>query len=267
MRKGGLIGLICLIVVVLFTASLYAATEAGRVLTVKRNVYLVRDEQRKSAKPQMSLLMKDIVETDRKSRTKLFFSDDSILSLGQLSRIMVEEYLYSPSKNRSKSIYRLIDGSLKVVVGRSDLEIHTPSAVAAARGTKFIMWAKGSGDSMVSCAMVLEGVVVLRNIRKEIEGTVTLREGTKSCVPVGKPPGNIQPITQQELKDHTDNTVVLGSISEEIDRLPKPLPVQGDEDVQTGVADVAVPPVPQQQPSTDTFTPVNITIVFPGEGS
>jgi hypothetical protein len=110
------------------------------VLAVKNNAYLVRDNARDNAKPQMDLFMKDAVETEKRSRTKLFFKDDSILNLGELSRVEVEEYMYDADSKRSKSIYKLIDGSLRVVVGRSDLEIHTSTAVAGSRGTKFIIW-------------------------------------------------------------------------------------------------------------------------------
>ena len=61
------------------------------------------------------------------------------MNLGELSKVAVDEYIYSPEKQRSKSVYRLIDGSIKVVVGRSDLEVHTASTVASARGTAFLM--------------------------------------------------------------------------------------------------------------------------------
>jgi hypothetical protein len=171
MRKNIFVIFFCLFVLIIFSVVSYAANEAGQVLTVKKKVYMVRDNQKQDAEPRMALFQKDAVETDRKSRTKLFFNDDSILNLGELSRVEIQEYLHSDQKKRSKSIYRLIDGSLKVVVGRSDLEIHTPTAVAAARGTKFIIWAERGR----SCAMVSEGEVVMSSNNKDITDTVSVR--------------------------------------------------------------------------------------------
>ena len=55
------------------------------------------------------------------------------------------------------------------MVGRSDLEIHTPTAVAAARGTKFIIWAEGRKRKARSCTMVFEGEVLFRNKRDDIK--------------------------------------------------------------------------------------------------
>ncbi|HDK82136.1 MAG TPA: hypothetical protein ENH31_06140, partial [Nitrospirae bacterium] len=164
MRKYGLTGFVCLLMVFAATAS-YAGTEAGQVLSVKKDVYVVRDNMKKDAKPKMKLMLKDAVETGKRSRTKLFFSDDSILSLGEKSRVEVEEYLYSPEKKRSKSIYRLLDGSLKVVVGRSDLEIHTPTAVAAARGTVIYIGVDRDADgNLFTWMIVTEGDAILTDL-------------------------------------------------------------------------------------------------------
>lgn len=210
-----LIILICLAVILVFTAESYAATEAGRVLTVKEKVYLVRDGQRNTAIPEMALLLRDSVETDVKSRTKLFFVDDSILNLGELSRVVVEEYLYSPEKKRSKSIYKLVNGSLRVVVGRSDLEIHTPTAVAAARGTKFILWVEGSGDAMVTGIIVLDGEVMVRNIITGSGGLTTVGKGQTCRIPKGTPPSGESPYDANTLKQFDDSTIVLGQVSDE----------------------------------------------------
>ncbi len=173
----------------LFTSYSYSAEEAGQVLAVKKDVYRVRENIKDNAKPQMKLYLKDAVETEKQSRTKLFFTDDSVLNLGELSRVEVEEYIYTSVTNRSKSIYRLIDGSLKVVVGRSDLEVHTASAVAAARGTKFIMWSKkGEKDrKRQECVTTLEGKVLFRLKKEAItpetkKDNVIVDEGAVSCI-------------------------------------------------------------------------------------
>ncbi|VAX30721.1 hypothetical protein MNBD_NITROSPIRAE03-2081, partial [hydrothermal vent metagenome] len=104
MKKYGLIILICLALIFIITSKSYSDTDAdndtevGQVLTVKGSVYLIRNSQRNNAEPQMQLLLKDAVETDKGARTKLFFMDDSILNLGESSRVEVKEYLYSPEK-------------------------------------------------------------------------------------------------------------------------------------------------------------------------
>lgn len=261
MKKHGLTILICLALIFIFISESYPDTEAGQILTVRKKVYLIRGKQRSYAEPQMQLLLKDAVETDKKSRTKLFFKDDSILNLGELSRVEVEEYLYSPEKKRSKSIYRLIDGSLQVVVGRSDLEIHTPTAVAAARGTKFIMWVEGRDDSAKSCAMVSEGEVLMKSNKKDIKGMVTVKKGTMSCVLIDMPPEPVTPVTPKALKRFTDNTMVVGTATDYMrEGMPERFPALTLEGSMREMKGMEQPPVSQEP--VEALTPVTIDIIF-----
>jgi hypothetical protein len=209
-------------VIFMFAAASLASDNAGQVLAVKKDVYRIRGNAQDNAKPKMGLLMKDAVSTDKDSRTKLFFNDDSILNIGELSRVEIEEYLYSPEKQRSKSVYKLIDGSVKVIVGRSDLEVHTASAVAAARGTKFIMF-KESGikaadkksKSDKTCLMTLEGKVEFR-LKKEAITAKTKRdkimvnEGMMSCVELNDLSDAIE-ISSRVLRQKAEEFPVMAS--------------------------------------------------------
>jgi hypothetical protein len=157
-----------LALIFIYASASYSAEKAGEVLAVKNNAYLVRENVRDNAKPQMELFMKDAVETEKRSRTKLFFKDDSVLNLGELSRVEVQEYMYNADTKRSKSIYKLIDGSLRVVVGRSDLEVHTSTAVAASRGTKFIIWSEYEEEAADNIKPEQNNMLASRNVTKGI---------------------------------------------------------------------------------------------------
>ncbi len=263
MKKYGLIILVCIALILIVTSKSYSDIsdadgnpEAGQILTVKGSVYLIRNGQKNSAEPRMQLLLKDAVVTDRGARTKLFFMDDSILNLGELSRVEVKEYLYTPEKKRSRSIYRLISGSLKMVVGRSDLEIHTPTAVAAARGTKFIVWVEGSGDNMFTGIITLESEVVVKNIVKGIAGEVTVKRGQMSRVYMHKPPEAAQPMDMEIMRQFSDQTMVLGNTLEGADRLPERIYMPFAEGLY-----MFQPPVSQEP--IETSVPVTIKVAFP----
>jgi hypothetical protein len=220
-KQATFIAVVFFAIILSVTGQSFAAEKAGEVLAVKENVYILRGESRNNAEPKMDIQTKDAVMTDKDSRTKLFFIDDSILNLGELSKVEVEEYLYDSELNRSKSIYKLIDGSLRVVVGRSNLEVHTETAVAAARGTKFIIWNEDAGSTASSkkaddkvllassdgqfmavaeddrdkpkthkrtCIIVLDGKVLLKNKKDDVEGKLMVDEGNAGCVAVDSPP-------------------------------------------------------------------------------
>ncbi|WP_447600738.1 FecR domain-containing protein [Nitrospira sp. Nam80] len=92
------------------------------------------------------ILFKDVIETHDESRTKAFFEDDSVLTVGENSRVEITEHIYNPDQNQRRMVVNLIQGKLRALVSKvfkgagSKFEIHTPTAVAAARGTYFVVW-------------------------------------------------------------------------------------------------------------------------------
>lgn len=98
------------------------------------------------AKIQDGVLFKDVIQTDKESRTKALLNDDSILTVGEHSRVEITEHIYDPNKGVRSVVLNLVEGKVRALVGKvfsgsgSKFEIHTPTAVAAARGTYFIVF-------------------------------------------------------------------------------------------------------------------------------
>jgi hypothetical protein len=267
-KKETLTILMSMAVILMFAATSLASNNAGQVLAVKKDVYRIRGNAQDNAKPKMDIAMKDAVATDKDSRTKLFFNDDSILNLGELSKVEVEEYLYSPEKQRSKSVYRLIDGSVKVIVGRSDLEVHTASAVAAARGTKFIMFkesdikAAKKNKSDKTCVMTLEGKVEFRlkdaaktaNTKRD---KIMVNEGMMSCFEVN------------DLSDVTEiSSRVMRQRTQEFPVMASDVPAQGALPAFAPTPPVIDPPAiplitPEPGPTPEPEPEVEIQLLWP----
>jgi hypothetical protein len=204
--------------------------QSGHVLTVKKDVYLFRAGQQSAARARDPLYLEDAVATDQDSRAKLFFRDDSVLNLGERSRVEVEQYLYSTTTDRSRAVYNLVEGSLKVVVGRSDLEIHTPTAVAAARGTRFLVALRGTGDEIETLILVLEGEVAVRSITEQILKVVTLRQGQMTTVPLRKPPAPPTQTPPHLLDQYRTGTLAIGEVfRDRLDALPRPGDASSEE--------------------------------------
>ena len=102
------------------------------------------------------VLFKDVIETRKESRTKAFFEDDSVLTVGENSRVEVTEHIYNPDQNQRRMVVRLFHGKLRALVSKvfkgagSKFEIHTPTAVAAARGTYFVVWTEQGTTGIVN---------------------------------------------------------------------------------------------------------------------
>ncbi len=246
------------------SGTIHADEGSGEILSVRKDVYLEREGKRTKTKAETILRTKDTVATDLRSRAKLYFSDDSILNLGELSRINVEEYLYNSSEDRSRSVYKLLEGAAKVHVGRSDLEIHSPTAVAAARGTEFYLTVQDCGKSLgasgtndsgsckETCIFVLEGEVTLKNINQDVSGTVTVKAGETSCVPLNEPPTEAFRFTPDKTRDLAEGTSVLGDY---------PMKKKMASIFMEGIPNVPLPNV-EQEPQ-EGLTTVTVIVKYP----
>ncbi|UVT14192.1 MAG: FecR domain-containing protein [Nitrospira sp.] len=103
-----------------------------------------------------TVLFKDVIQTHNESRTRAFFQDDSMLTVGENSRVEINEYVYDPDQNVRRAIVKLMQGQVRALVSKvfkangSKFEVHTPSAVAAARGTYFTVWVANGQSGIIN---------------------------------------------------------------------------------------------------------------------
>jgi hypothetical protein len=102
------------------------------------------------------VLFKDVIQTQDESRARAFFQDDSMLTVGENSRVEIDEHIYNPDMNVRQTIVKLMQGQVRALVSKvfkangSRFEIHTPSAVAAARGTYFTVWVENGQSGIIN---------------------------------------------------------------------------------------------------------------------
>jgi len=153
----------------------HAAGEAvSTMIAVKGNTFIERNRAERPAKVKDDVLLTDTVATREAAKAKMLFIDDSVLTLGEKTTVVVKEYVYSKEQG-DKSIFNLLDGKMKAVVGKAKFEVHTPTAVAAARGTVFLIETGIRHGVPFTDVIGLEGEVVVTPI---LDSKVT--GGTKS---------------------------------------------------------------------------------------
>jgi hypothetical protein len=87
-----------------------------------------------------------IVETKPGSRVKVLFDDDTLVTLGEKSRMEMTEQTYQAGAESRVFVAHLTRGKARVLVGRrfkgdnSTFEVHSKTAVVSARGTYFVTW-------------------------------------------------------------------------------------------------------------------------------
>ncbi len=198
---------------IVFTALIIypAFTEAkdiGLVVRLKGDATIQRQASSFKASLKDSIQLNDVALTAERSRLKMLFDDDSMYTLDENSKLIVREYYMSDQKERSKSVFNLLEGGLRSRVGKTELEIHTPTSVVAARGTYFSVWMGLEDGILVTYIAVKEGLVQASNIDPAITGMVTIEPGAMTRVFKNRPPtppvqqtgsGGIQVETRQEI--------------------------------------------------------------------
>ena len=161
-----------------------AEKEVGNVKDVKGSANILRDKQTIGAQKNEPVFRADTVKTFDKSRAKLLFIDDSLLMIGENSKVLISTHM---DKKGSLSVFNLVDGVVNVIVGKSGLEIHTPTSVSAARGTSYVVWVENDGTQRTGVA-VSEGRVEIRNSEESVPEKITIPAGRMSFIEKGQKP-------------------------------------------------------------------------------
>ncbi len=121
----------------------------GKAKTIKGDVVAVRGGQEIPVKIGDRVYQNDIVRTGADSSAGIIFEDNTIISLGPKSALVIEEYVFAPEKGVLSMVARILKGTasyLSGIIGRQSPEsvkFHTPDATIGIRGTQFLVKAEG----------------------------------------------------------------------------------------------------------------------------
>lgn len=272
MRILGLMTIMLIVSLLIgITGNALAKDEVGSIVAIRGKALIERDKESIEAKVKDSLFMNDTVLTKEASRAKLLFIDDSVLTLGENSQVVIREVIYSKHK-MGRSIFGFLEGKMRAIVGKTHFEVHTPTAVAAARGTVILFETGITEDGKkYTLIIVLEGEATITSTDSSVEGSVPLTAGMMVMIIEGEPvlpTPTVAPIEEIErLLNSTDSSSEVS--------IPGPAEIHvGPKGVLIEPAGLSVeqpagemvpmmsPPI-DQQPATPGTTPVDINVIFP----
>ncbi len=118
-------------------------THVGSIKTVKGSVSIVRGSKPVAVMPGTRVFRDDTLKTGPDGSLAMVFRDDTLLSLGHDSEIVVNEFLYSPAEGKLSIITRMLKGTAAYVSGiigklaPGSVRFETPVATIGLRGTRF----------------------------------------------------------------------------------------------------------------------------------
>lgn len=221
-----------------------AGQQIGQVVAIKGKATITRGSDRIDARVKSAIELQDTVKTGAASRAKLLFRDETVLTLGEESSISISEFVHSRT-DRGKSLFNLLDGKMRAVVGKNVFEVKTPTAVAAARGTVIFFETGVLSGRHYTKIISLEGVVEVRGLVAGESGVVELKPGMMIIIMEGERIGAPEPASTGEIERARRDTALTGS---EITLDPPKLPGTVPGEPPSVHPSIIVPPMEQQVP-------------------
>jgi hypothetical protein len=142
LRKLAISASLVVVALLMFAPQTWAQASVGTVGVVNGNVTVVRAGNSIPTAAGTALRVGDKLTTGPKSRMTINLTDGSQLELNESSTLVLTEYVLNPDGSRASTKITLLGGLVRSLVhlgpsSSPNFEVHTPNAVASARGTMF----------------------------------------------------------------------------------------------------------------------------------
>lgn len=137
--------IIAVAVLALAATGFARADDVGQVKVAKGTVHVERDGKRLPAAVGMAVRQSDTLVTGADGSVGVTFSDNSLLSTGPNSVLVVERYTFDTTTHAGAFDASLKKGTLAVVSGKmvkqspGAMRVRTPAAIMGVRGTEFLV--------------------------------------------------------------------------------------------------------------------------------
>jgi hypothetical protein len=170
---------------------------AGSITALNGSATITRGTSNFGATYGAPVDLGDRLDTSPTGRLTVTLTDNSQLELTESSSLLISENLLNPNGTRGRTKLTLLDGLVRslvrVTAGTApNYEVHTPNAVASARGTTYDTYYtnRTSRPGFKSCkefsdVLDYNGVVEVSSLSNPSSPTIPLHSGEKTTVPCG----------------------------------------------------------------------------------
>lgn len=126
----------------------------GRVVEQTGPTEIVRNKKSLSSSVNAPVEMLDTIVTAR-ARAKLEFADKTTVNITEQSKILIDDFVYDPKSGSGKLAMKMVQGTARYASGQiaknspQNVNVTTPTATVAVRGTDFSMTVDELGRSLV----------------------------------------------------------------------------------------------------------------------
>jgi len=128
------------------------AAPVASIKAVKGDARVIRNRKTDVLKAGDRVYRNDRLRTGADGSLSLIFKDDTMVSIGPASEVVVKDFLFSPAQGKLSFVTRLLKGTAAYVSGMigklspESVRFETPVATIGVRGTTFAVSIEGSGE-------------------------------------------------------------------------------------------------------------------------
>lgn len=121
------------------------AADAGQIKVSRGAAWIERGGTKLPARVGARVRETDVIATGADGSLGITFADDSLLSIGPNTVLVIERFTFDPTTQRGSFESSLRTGTLSAVSGKltrqspDAMKVRTPSAVLGVRGTEFLV--------------------------------------------------------------------------------------------------------------------------------
>jgi hypothetical protein len=126
----------------------------GKVTEQNGPTEIIRDKKSIASAVNTGVEMNDTVVT-AKAKAKLTFEDNTTVNITEQSKLVIDDFVYDPKKGSGKLAMKVVMGTARYASGQiaknnpQSVNVQTPTATVAVRGTDFSMTVDELGRSLI----------------------------------------------------------------------------------------------------------------------
>lgn len=119
-------------------------TVVGFVKTAEGEATLMDGQTTMPAKVGMPLHLGSIIKTGSNGQLGATFKDNTVMSFGPETEVVIDEYLFAPAEGSLKLSVNMLKGTLQYISGviaklkPEAVSVKTPAGIIGVRGTRFL---------------------------------------------------------------------------------------------------------------------------------
>ena len=145
MKYVVLAGVMNAIFLLVLSNAAFAEEFVGFIKSLEGEASIVREGETTNATVGMEIKVGDLVKTGEEGSLAIIFSDDTIITMGARTELVIDTYLFEPIESRLGFIARIVRGTISYLSGQIEklspgtVQLKTPAATIGVRGTHVLV--------------------------------------------------------------------------------------------------------------------------------